>query len=154
MTVTRQSLADHFGLLGDDELLEQFQSGELTDLAESVAAEELRSREIDPSKREAEPPKSPVEPQAGSEATSSSEDLVLVARVNNAASAYLLQSRLDAEGVPTVVADALAFQNMPFGAGVGGVRILVPESYFERAAQIKKQIDRGDFALDDKTDVG
>jgi len=29
---------------------------------------------------------------------------------------------------------------------------LVPESYFDRAAEIKKKIDRGDYALDDKAD--
>jgi len=36
-----------------------------------------------------------------------------------------------------------------FGVGIDGVRVLVPQSYVERAAKIKKRIDRGDYALDD-----
>jgi hypothetical protein len=47
MTVTRQSLVDHFGRLSDDELLNEFQSGELTALAHDVATAELRRRGID-----------------------------------------------------------------------------------------------------------
>jgi Putative prokaryotic signal transducing protein len=149
MTPTRQSLVDHCGLLSDDELLDQFRSGDLTDLAQDVAATELRSRNIDFS--EARSPKPSAEPEVDVKAGWSSEDLVLVARLNSV-SANLLQSRLNAEGVPAIVADDFASRNIPFGVGVDGVRVLVPESYFERAAEIKKKIDRGDYALDDKAD--
>jgi hypothetical protein len=149
MTPTRQSLVEHFGLLSDDELLDQFKSGDLTDLARDVASTELRSRKIDFS--EARSPKPSTEPEADVKAGWSSEDLVLVARLNSV-SASLLQSRLNAEGVPAIVADDFAYRNVPFGVGVDGVRVLVPESYFERAAEIKKKIDRGDYALDDKAD--
>ena len=145
MTPTRQSLVEHFGLLSDDELLDQFQSGDLTDLAQDVAAAELRSRKIDFS--EARSPKPSTEPEVDVKAGWSSEDLVLVAR-RNSVSANLLQSRLNAEGVPAIVAD----ENVPYCVGVDDVRVLVPESYFERAAEIKKKIDRGDYALDDKAD--
>jgi Putative prokaryotic signal transducing protein len=148
MTVTRQSLVDHFERLSDDELLNEFQSGELTALAEDVATVELQRREIDLSKGKLETP----QPQAEVGVAPSSEDLVLVARFNDPVSAYLLQSRLDAEGVPAIIADAFAYQNMPFGAGVGGIRVLVPESYCERAAEIKSDIDRGDYKLDDKAE--
>ena len=150
MTVTRQSLVEHFGLLSDDELLDQFQSGDLTDLAQDVATAELRSRKIDFS--EARSPKPSTEPEVDVKAAWSSEDLVLVARLNSV-SAHLLQSRLNAEGVPAIVADDLAYRNIPFGgAGLDGVRVLVSESYFDRAAEIKKKIDQGDYALDDKAD--
>ena len=150
MTVTRQSLVEHFGLLSDDELLDQFQSGDLTDLAQDVAAAELRSRKIDFS--EARSPKPSTEPEVDVKAAWSSEDLVLVARLNSV-SAHLLQSRLNAEGVPAIVADDFAYRNIPFGgAGLDGVRVLVPDSYFDRAAEIKKKIDQGDYALDDKAD--
>ena len=83
----------------------------------------------------------------------SSEDLVLVARLNSV-SASLLQSRLNAEGVPAIVVDDFASRYIPFGLGVDGVRGLVPESYFERAAEIRRKIDRGDYTLDDKADGG
>lgn len=78
MTVTRQNLVEHFGLLSNDELLDQFRSGDLTDLAQEVAAAELRSRKIDSS--EAPSPKPSTEP--GVKDTWSSEDLALVARLN------------------------------------------------------------------------
>src|SRR6185437_2395665 len=110
MTVTRQSLVDHFGRLSDDELLNEFQSGELTVLAHDVATAELRRREIDLSKSKPETLPPSAQPQAGVGVASSSEDLVLVARFNDPVSAYLLQSRLDAEGVPAIIADAFAYQ--------------------------------------------
>jgi Putative prokaryotic signal transducing protein len=159
MIVTRESLTEHFGLLGDDELLDQFRSGDLTELAHDVAGAELTRRKIDPSmKAEAPPPETApaaAEPPPEDETATNDEDLLLLGRFYNPVDAYLLQSRLDAEGVPAIVADALTYQNMAFGAAVvGGVRVLVPESYLARAAEIKKQIDRGDFALDDKSDVG
>jgi hypothetical protein len=144
MTVTRQSLVNHFGRLSDDELLNEFQSGELTALAHDVATAELQRREIDLSKSKPEI----AQLQADVGVPSNSEDhLVLVARFNDPVSAYLLQSRLDAEGVPAIIADAFAYQNMPFGAGVAGIRVLVPESYCQRAAEIKNDIDRGDHKI-------
>ena len=147
MTITRESLVDHFGRLSDNELLNEFRSGELTALAHDVATAKLRRREIDLSESKLET----AQPQADGVAASS-EDLVQVARFNDPVSAYLLQSRLDAEGVPAIIADAFAYQNMPFGAGVGGIRVLVPESYCERATEIKNDIDRGDYKLDDKAE--
>lgn len=150
MTVTRQNLVAHFRLLSDDELLDQFRSGDLTDVAQEVASAELRSRKINFS--EAQSPKPTTEP--GLKGPWSSEDLVLVARLNSV-SANLLQSRLHAEGVPAILADEFAYRNIPFGgAGLDGVRVLVPESYLDRAAEIKTKIDRGDYALDDKADGG
>src|ERR1700730_6649045 len=125
MTITRQSFAEHFGRLNDDELVIEFQSGGLTELAREVAAAEIQSRNIDILEQDVPP-------------TSGSEDLVLLARFYDVSSTYLLQSRLDAEGLPSIVADALTYQNIIGGALGGGVRVLVPESYFARAADIKR----------------
>lgn len=88
MDITRQSLVEHFQLLSDDELLAEFQSGELTDLAKDVAAEELGQRKIDQS----EPPS---EPPVDRKVTSISGDLVMVARYFTAAEAYILRNRLE-----------------------------------------------------------
>jgi len=149
MTPTRQSLVDHFALVSDEELLDQFRSGGLTDLAQDVAAAELRSRNIDVS--ETRSPTSSAEPEVDANAGWSSEDLVQVARLSSV-NAGLLQSRLNVEGVPAIVADDFASRNIPFGVGGDGVRVLVPESFLERAVEIKKKIDRGEYALDDKAD--
>src|SRR5713226_4496975 len=122
MMITRQSLAEHFGRLNNDELVTEFQSGELTELAREVAAAEIQSRSIDISQYQARLPE--PEPERDSEDLVL-EDLVLLARFYDVSSAYLLQSRLDAEGLPSIVADALSYQNV---IGGGGVRVLVPES--------------------------
>jgi|SRR6266480_132914 len=143
MMITRQSLAEHFGRLNNDELVTEFQSGGLTELAREVAAAEIQSRSIDISQHQARLPEPRPEPEMGS------EDLVLLARFYDVSSAYLLQSRLDAEGLPSIVADALTYQNIIGGALGGGVRVLVPESYFARAAEIKSRIDSGTYTLDD-----
>jgi hypothetical protein len=136
MTITRQSFAEHFGRLNDDELVIEFQSGGLTELAREVTAAEIQSRNIDISEEDVPP-------------TSGSEDLVLLARFYDVSSAYLLRSRLEAEGLPSIVADALTYQNIIGGALGGGVRVLVPESYFALATEIKNRIDSGTYTLDD-----
>jgi hypothetical protein len=141
MMITRQSLAEHFGRLNNDELVTEFQSGGLTELAKEVAAAEIQSRSIDISQCQARLPDIAPIPCG--------EDLVLLARFYDVSSAYLLQSRLDAEGLPSIVADALTYQNIIGGALGGGVRVLVPESYFARAAEIKSRIDSGTYTLDD-----
>jgi hypothetical protein len=152
MTVTRQSLSERFQLLSNGELLALFHSGDLIDLARDVAAEELRQREVDFSKPAAGLPADGEDASGGGdEATSVSEDLVLVARLFTAMEAHMLQSRLEAEGVPAVVADAHIVQANPFlTMAVGGVRVLVPESHAERAREIARAIERGDYALDDQ----
>jgi len=118
MTITRQSLAEYFGRLSNDELVTQFRSGGLTELAQEVAAAEIRSRNIDTAKQAVEPPEQgpDIAPASGS------EDLVLLARFDDPSSAYLLQSRLEAEGMPSIVADALVYQST-FAMAVGGVRV-------------------------------
>src|ERR1700691_1477056 len=106
MIVTRESLTEHFGLLGDDELLDQFRSGDLTELAHDVAGAELTRRKIDPSIKLEMPEPEGAPPAAGAlpedETATNDEDLVLLGRFYNPVDAYLLQSRLDAEGVPAI----------------------------------------------------
>ena len=146
MTVTRESLLQHFQLLNDHELLAQFQSGELTAFAKEVAAEELQRRNLDLSKPTGKRP-------GKSQAVWSSDDLVCVARYSTASEAYMLQNRLELEGIPAVVTDDHMAQVMALIA-VGGVRVLVPEAYLQRAGEIAAAIERGDYALDDQTDLG
>jgi hypothetical protein len=54
-------------------------------------------------------------------------------------------------GVPAVVVDDNIVQTNPFlTLAVGGVRVFVPESHAERAREIARAIERGDYALDDQ----
>jgi Putative prokaryotic signal transducing protein len=147
MTVTRESLLQKYQLLTDDELRALFESGELSDLAREVAAAELRQRGIDLS--------TPVaESRATGEAEFVSDDLVPIARFFTAMEAHMLQSRLEADGVPAIVADANIVQaNALLTMAVGGVRVLVPEAYLNQALETVKAIERGDYALDDQANI-
>ena len=146
MTVTRESLLERFQLLNDDELRALFQSGDLSDLAREVAGAELQQRGIDLSKPVAEP-------RATGEAELVGGDLVPVARFFTAMEALMLKSRLEVDGVPAIVADANIVQTNAFlTLAVGGVRVLVPEAYLDRAQEIVRAIERGDYALDDRAE--
>ena len=132
---------EEFQSLNDDELLAEFRSGELTDLAKSVAREELQRRGIDISEEIIEPP-------TGDAGPSADDKLVCIARSFSAAEAEILRGRLEVEGVPALVADAHTVRAMPFMAiAGGGVRVLVPESYADRALEIVKGVEKGDYAL-------
>ena len=147
MTVTRQSLLERFQLFNDVELLAQFHSGELTDLAKSVAGEELHRRNVDISEKT-------VAPRIKHQESLSADNLVPIARYFTAAEADMLKSRLEAEGVPAVVADAQTVQAVPLIAiAVGGVRVLVPESYADRALEIVRGVEKGDYALRTEPDA-
>ena len=147
MTVTRQSLLERIQLLNDDELLAQFHSGELTDLAKSIAGEELHRRNVDISKKT-------VAPRIKHRDALSEENLVPIARYFTVAEADMLKSRLEVEGVPAVVADAQTVQAIPLMAiAIGGVRVLVPELYADRALEIVRSVENGDYALGNETDA-
>ena len=150
MTVTRESLLDRFQRLSDEELLGLFRSGELTDLANDVAAEELRRRGVDVAKPATEPHTASEDASSSEDETpSGGEDLVLIARLFTPIEAHMLQSRLEAEGVPAVVTDAhIVGVNPLLTMAVGGVRVLVPESDIERAREIMRAIERGDYRLE------
>jgi hypothetical protein len=145
MTVTRESLVEHFRLLSDEELLTQFRSSELTDLAAEVAGSELRARKIDGAAPDVEDLL--ADPLAQDDAAVDTGDMVLVARYPTAAEAYMLQSRLELEGVPAVVTDTQVAQNL-VPTAISGARVLVPEAYLTRAREIVSAIEKGDFALD------
>ena len=167
MTVTRASLVETFKLLTDDEVAAECRSGELTTLAQEVAAEELRRRGLEPPEsRIAAPPEdtprqsdaAPAETEAPEEAEAPAEagegDLVPVARFLTPMEAQVLRSRLDADGVSAFVVDANLVQANPFLSGViGGVRVLVPQSDLARAQEIVAAIRRGDYALPDEPDT-
>jgi Putative prokaryotic signal transducing protein len=152
MAITRESLLDRFRLLSDKELLGLLQSGDLIDLAKEVAAEELRHRRVELAKPATEA-NTANEDASGSEdnAPTGGGDLVLIARFFTPVEAHMLQSRLQADGVLAVVVDAqLVGVNPLFTLALGGVRVLVPESDYERAREIVSAIERGDYALDDQ----
>ena len=83
------------------------------------------------------------------------QDLFTVAQFMIPTDAHLAQGCLVANGIPAVVADvnhAQAYQLII--PAMGGVRVQVPKAYLEQAHETLRALARGDFALDENTDVG
>lgn len=82
-------------------------------------------------------------------------DLFEVARYLVPIDARLAQGCLQAAGIPAVLADDQLVQtNLLWSPALGGVRVLVPEEYLQQAEAALEALRRGEFALDDDTDVG
>ena len=82
-------------------------------------------------------------------------NLLVLTRFFVPTDAYLLKGCLESNGVSAVIADANMVQANEFlTTAVGGVRVLVPESHFDRAQQILRAFDAGEYQLDDDYDVG
>ena len=152
MDVTRESLSETFNLYTDAELLELYRSGDLTELATDVARAELAKRGLDTA-RPAPAPSPAPQPEPEPEPVIES-DLVAVARLLDPTEGEMLRGRLEAEGVPAIVVDKQTATQVFYKYTIGGVRILVPEAYLERAREIVKADARGDYAIDEQTDVG
>jgi len=81
--------------------------------------------------------------------------LLVLARFFEPMDAYVLKACLESNDVPAIVADAHMVQaNQFLTTAIGGVRVLVPESHFERALKIRKAFDAGEYQLNDDYDVG
>jgi hypothetical protein len=82
-------------------------------------------------------------------------DLFVITTCLNPTSARVAQGRMMAAGIPAVLADANFAQAYPLDSpSLGGVRILVPEAHIEQALALMEAVARGDFTLDENTDVG
>jgi hypothetical protein len=81
-------------------------------------------------------------------------DLLELARYLVPMEASLVQGCLVASGIPAVLADAHLVQtDLLLAPALGGVRILVPEDYLVQAQAVLEAFQRGEFALDEDTDV-
>ncbi len=91
----------------------------------------------------------------GAEELVPGRDLFTVATYMVPIDAHLACGCLVAAGVPAVVADVNHGQadHMLLPA-MGGVRVQAPQEYLAQAREVLAAFDRGDYALDDDTDVG
>lgn len=75
-------------------------------------------------------------------------ELVTVASYTDAIQAHLARGRLEAEGIEAEVADEhYVSANWMMSNALGGVKLRVPERMAERAAQILRELEAGEFAL-------
>jgi hypothetical protein len=83
------------------------------------------------------------------------DDWACAASVPSTTEAHLLAGRLEAGGIPALVAGANFAGLYPcLTDELGGVRVLVPEPYRALAQRMIEAYARGDYALDDNADVG
>lgn len=81
-------------------------------------------------------------------------DLFVVARFLVPMQARLVQGCMAASGIPAVLADAHLVQaDLLLAPALGGVRILVPESYLQQAGAVLDAFERGEFELDELPDT-
>jgi hypothetical protein len=140
MTNFEQELAETYREFADEYLLDKWESGTLTDLAMKVAGEELTRRGIP---HHANPQhEEDCEPGIGEIIT-----FETVAQSLNTSAIYVLRARLEAEGIPSWVADTNLNQVYLSGAA-RRARLLVPSKYSAAAKAIIADINSGALALD------
>ena len=140
MNIDQTDLERNFREISDDELLSRCGSGNLTEIAQSVADAELVSRGMN----------FPM-PTPSSECEIQYDiDFTTVAQTFIPTDAYLIAARLEAEGIPAIVADSNFVQaNTLLAIAAGGVRVRVPVSFAAEAQKVIEALNRGDFALSD-----
>jgi hypothetical protein len=140
----REELSDTFGQMSDDELIERWRSGNLTEAATEVARAELARRRLsapDPIRSE------PAEDESGPQ---SDVSFATVARSLEPLQIEMLRARLQAEGITAFAVDAGINQaNALVSIAVGGVRLMVPRESADEARRIIQLVKSGQFALRD-----
>ena len=133
-----------FTELADEELLRRLASGELTELARSIAMAEVRARGLTlPPK-----PRPAREPEYQG-------DWVVVAQYLSFAEVHILRSLLQAGGVPAEVADAQLVQtDALLIPALRGARLRVPATRLEEAREVIAAFKRGEFELGDDFEPG
>jgi hypothetical protein len=138
------ALTETFRGYSDEYLRERILSGALTELAVSVAQQELKSRGL-----EAPPPPPPESAEDDATFEAPAEEFVTVARILNPLTAQILQARLAAEGVRAVLGDANMAQTYNLIAiAIGGAKIRVPRSQVAAANEILAAIRSGQLAAE------
>jgi hypothetical protein len=140
--VDKEDLARRYRDISDEELLRMASSGNLTTLAQDVAAAELRSRGIAPVPERNEETAAPE--------TLPASDFVTIYSTLDRHQAQAFRGRLEAEGIPIYVGDAHTNQtDALLSPALGGFRIRVPAERVREAKEILAAIQAGKFALDD-----
>jgi hypothetical protein len=149
MCSQRTELAEAFRSMGEDELIERWRSGNLTEIAVEVARAEFATRAIQV------PPFEAAEAHAVDRAAPSSVSFVMVARSLEPWQIEILRARLQAEGIDAFVADGGINKANPFySIAVGGVRLMVPQASSAQALRIVELVRSGQFALRDDEETG
>lgn len=135
-----EDLIRRFADLTDEALLARIESGNLTERAESVALAEAARRGLNIQHNVIGEVEEDVLPA----------NYVQLSRYLQPMEAYILQGRLQAEGINTHLSGAKTIEANPlwFNA-MGGVRMFVPSAQYERAKEIIESRDEGHYELEE-----
>jgi Putative prokaryotic signal transducing protein len=144
MSDHRDELSDTFSRMTDEELVERWSTGMLTDTAVEVARAEFARRQITP------PPELPAKAPEEDLGPQPDVSFATVARSLEPLQIEMLRARLRAEGIEAFTVDSGINQaNALIAIAVGGVRLMVPRESAEEARRIIQLIRAGSFALRD-----
>lgn len=142
-------LSETYRDMSDDELMELWTDGHLTEMAMAVASAELSKRGIQPP--ELAPPEIADEEIGIEEAVT----FVTVARSLVPSELHILRARLEGDGIPSfVLDDNITRMNSLWSVATGGARLLVPQRLAAEAKQIIEHVRSGRFSLRESDDVG
>lgn len=144
MFTAHEALVEIYRAMSDEELIERWVTGNLTEAAMSVAWSEFTRRGIQP----------PYVVSTGrvDDAADTDETVtfVTVARSLIPSELHILRARLEGDGIPSfIVDDNLTQMNPLWAVAVGGARLLVAQPYAVDAMQILTLLKSGRFALQD-----
>jgi len=149
MSNPRADLSETYRDMSDEELLERWIDGHLTEIAMQVAREEFSRRGIQAPEVAAQPPAQQL-PTAEETVT-----FVTVARSLVPWELHVLRARLEGDGIPSfVIDDHVNRINSLWSIAVGGARLLVAQQQAAEAKQIIDHVKSGRFALREGDDVG
>ena len=144
MSSAREELLEIYREMSDEELIKRWVSGNLTEIAKSVAWIEFTQRGIHPHY---------VVTNADVDDASANEEtvaFVTVVRSLIPSELYVLRARLESDGIPSYVVDDNLMQMNPLWAiAVGGARLLVHQDHAVDAIQIIRFLKSGKSALQD-----
>jgi hypothetical protein len=143
MSDHREELSDTFNQMSDEELIERWSSGKLTEVAAEVARAEFARRQI------AVP--EVIQPESvDEEGPQHDVSFATVARSLEPLQIEMLRARLEAEGIEAFAVDEGINQvNNLISIAVGGVRLMVPKESADEARRIIQLVRSGKFALRD-----
>jgi len=134
--------------MGDEELMERWCGGYLTELAVEVARKEFAQRGIQP------PDYVPKEVDSRPADRGEPSDLIEVARSQAFGELEVLAARLESEGIPPLIVNANSNRmGPPFSNSAGGSRLLVPSPFAKDAKEIVALLKSGAFILRDGDDL-
>jgi Putative prokaryotic signal transducing protein len=138
----RTCVSQSFSEMSDEELMERWCGGYLTDVAVEIARTEFSLRGVQPPAYVArEVDMEPVDNEEPS-------DLVEVARSQALVELEVLAARLRSEGIPPLIVNANTNRMGPqFSNAAGGARLLVPSQFAKDAMEIVALVKAGVFTL-------